>query len=236
MDYNRLVLLHPNLQSFWRLDEGSGDAVDLGPGGHAGTVGASTDRSQSPVMHSSQSSASMGFGATGKLVTCGDFYDFAGTAAFTVVVWGLRTGSSSSVALVNKRQAANADGWSLLTAATDQIALQRRISGSTVQALTAGTMTGGDADMVAGTYDGATIRTYIFRGGSLITSASQADARSLANTDGELTIGRNGNVDSGHFNGTLSDVAIYDAALPQDMLMRLHLVGFRHRRPARIGF
>lgn len=152
-------------------------------------------------------------GATGYLASA--YAAALNASSFTVEAWVLTSASGAVQSIVESRSAAGV-GYALTLSATGMP--QFTIAGSA----SAGTVAVNDGAWhhLAGTYDGTTAKLYV--DGVLVDS----DARTLApNVSVGVYIGRQGYTSAQFLNGSVDEVAIYQAALTFDQVVGSYVKG-----------
>lgn len=234
MLYETLVLSIGSLQSYWKFDEASGAPQDS-KGSVAGTLVNAPTQGADSILAGGHGGKALTSSGSNQYVTFGDNYDFAGTDSFSVLVWVNPSGSLTSTrGIVAKTNSDSTDGWALRHNTSGVPQLVRWGDGGQESAGAARALEVGKTGMVVGTYDGGTIRCYLFQDAAA-TFNSTASTRSIAGNSESLRVGSRRDTTTG-LAGTYDEVAIFDEALPIEMLWRLYLTGSRQLKAARIGF
>lgn len=208
--YSDLILGEASLQSYWRLDEPSGNAVDSGPGAVAGTVNASVTRSQ-PSLLGSDSNNSMAFsGASNVNINFGDVYDFAGVATYSVELWVNVTANATITHRVMSKRTAGASGWDIRYDGNTRFHSQRSDSGGVADSANGPTVSNivGFRQHLVVTYDASTILVYT----NGVAGTGVASTRSITDHAANLCLGTD-SVGSNGAVAVIDEVAIYNTAL-----------------------
>lgn len=212
-DLGTRVLDHANNQSLWRLNETAGPtATDAGDFARNGTYTGTVTYSQRSAVDSG--TAVLLNGSSGR-IDCGDFYDFSGTAAFTVECWVKPTAIAASgfQRCVSKEitDGGGTQGWWLgIDPVTGKPMIARRLNGTSQEIKSSvGLTADGLWHHIVGTYDGATLRIYV----DGVDRGNASSTQSINNHTGVLMFGARSD-NSSHFDGSIDEVAIYDAAIP----------------------
>lgn len=205
--YPALILSHPALLSYWRLDEapgGLGVTVADSKGSVTGSVLSGADRLG--AVGAIVSDPDRAWGAfSSNSIQMGNVYGFAGTAHFTIEAWvkiGTFDGSNRRAVVSNIDSLGGSSGWAMFGNFVNDNILIRRGSDVAFAAFSSSNW----AHFVY-TFDGATIRLYI--NGALVASAASSAA---------LTPYTNFAIGDAPWAGNPSavptdEVAIYNAAL-----------------------
>lgn len=207
------------VSSFWRLGESgttANDSVGSRPGSYVGGL------SKQVEPHStSEADRAVAFTAAGQYVGVGDFYDFAGIAAFTIEAWVRpRAGATPDGQRVVSKDGSPGgvpSGWALTYRASGAISFSRWRSATTTTSTISPVLTGDRWYHVTGVYTGSEQRLYL--DGTLV--ASSPDAVSLPDTTLPLRLGAAAEGSSPPaFPGALDDVAVYTSALSASRVAR----------------
>lgn len=226
MSYSAVILAEPALQSYWRFNEASGNALDS-KGAISGTL--SAGGATLPVQKSAgllwQDSDAAYFFSSAAFVDFGTVYLFAGTAAFSVECWFLLdvllVGTNQD--LLNNSRGANG-GWRLTVnapgAPASGVEFTRIDSGAGFDVASTDTLplSTGVTYHAVGTYDGANMNLYL--NGALV-SGPIASSRLLTGGSNPLVVSSGGNP----LTGTIDEVAIYNAALTRQKVQNHYAAG-----------
>lgn len=222
------VLAEASLQSLWKLNEAAGSvsAADS-KGTVTGTYNLTAPGAAGqPRVIQAESDTSVRFDPAGNPnnVTLGDFYDFVGTANYTLEAWiTIRTFGAGDARIMSKRATSGTLGgyeWSLNS--TSLFSTRLDSAGVSDQATWTHGWKVGQTHYVAVTYDGSNIR--LFADGDATAKATQPSTRSLANTVASLLIASfsgGGNI----YDGNMQGVAVYNVALSGDTLANHYVAG-----------
>lgn len=215
LSYADAVIAH-GADSYWRLNDTSGDAVDSVGGITAADQGAPTYSQTGPL---SDGSTAIALNGSADYFTAGDVYDFNGTAAFSVEFWINLTSNHATqfVRIVSKEttDGSGTQGWWVgidpqSQAAPRKVFLVRRLNGAAEEIRSTTQLTLGTYAHVAFTYDGANMRCYV---NGVLEGSAVASTLSVINHAQPFTIGRKSDSATAFLAATLSDVAIYDTVL-----------------------
>lgn len=202
-----ILALRPN--SFWKLDEASGTFADSGSGGISGTYVSGTRAAKGYRGSLCVDTIVSGSDVSTALATFGDNYRFAGNAPFTILTLYRPTAFGTNFRRAIAKESATANtGWILAVTSAGQPALNRR-SGSSVTGDQVVTLS--EYNLIAGTYDGATVGIYH---NSILKTAADATTllgdTNVIRINGELTDAVNWGTP-----GRFDCVAIWTRALNQ---------------------
>ncbi len=196
-----LTATTPGLVSFWRLNETSGttanDASDLADGTYVNGPTLNVTGLQT-----SDNDPAASFDGTNDHVSVTPISALNMTGGVTLEAWIKPDALQGSIVRRNNSYElrANSDG---------SVLFRVWISGN-VQSLTssASKVVTGEAQHVVGTYDGATMRSYV----NGVQIASRAQSGAMTHDSNSLYFGFN-DFSSTYFDGVLDDIAIYDEVL-----------------------
>lgn len=216
--YATAILATAGLQSYWKLDEASGNALDS-KGAVSGTPSGTV--TQGTVDTPANVGTLTSYAFNDGVVDFGNVYDFAVTASFSVECWVKRTGASelNNGRIVTTENAARTDGWALgIDDAATVYAGLRRPNSDAQASSPAGAF--GAWDHVAMTYDGATLIGY--RNG--VGGTGQAIGGLVTAAADTLRIGRQ-LAATRYIVGRVCHVAIYNVAVPAATLLAHYNAG-----------
>lgn len=159
----------------------------------------------------------LGYDGVDDYVACGDIHGFEGTAAMTVecVITPTDISGSTNRRIISKEivDGSGRQGWALsIVQTTGAVRFSRWLNG-TEQSVTSTTIPTNGQDLhAAGTYDGVTMRLYLWgvqEGGDVASSLSLVDHA------GPLTIGREAGVNGSYFKGSIDEIRIRQTARSQ---------------------
>jgi hypothetical protein len=223
--YRRAVLTDKPI-AYWRLGEAVGAATAADETGHfpGGYNSCALDQTGA-LAHDTNTAAR--FDGTTSIVTVynGTGLDFPGTQSFTVEAWIKPSKIDSTNRPVYVRETSDdkgLEGYGLVIEENSGIGLERFVSGDRVYAL-APSPDAGVYTYVVGTYDGEELTVYI----NGMHAGSTGDTRPMPSTPAVPNIGGYSEDTSyaAPFEGTLDEVAVYDAALPSTHVMIHYLTG-----------
>lgn len=192
---------------YWRLNETSGNAIDISGNANDGTYSAGVTRGVSGAVSDVDAAATFNSASSGT-VTITDVTAY-GVTRITVEAWVNITSWISGAAVFNRKTAGNIGGYSLDLTSTSGTMQFRIYDAGAWRSVTMTGFTIGVWHHVAGTYDGSSILLY--RNG--IVSTPTTYSGSINNPASPLVqIGKDAAA-AAYFNGTIDDVAVYNRAL-----------------------
>lgn len=206
MAYSDVILAEASVQSYWRVNELSGNFID-GPGIIDGTVDPLVTRGVTGLISNDPDLACSVNRADGAGVVFGNNHGFAGTVSFSVEIWFKPSLVDGTVGIIAGKEVIGGSGWRLdyFNGATR---FHRFDSAGVGDTAAGAVMTAGTSYHLVGTYDGSNVRLYMNNG----TPATTASTRSITAVANFLSLGRYSEGGSGS-SGTLDEYAIYNAAL-----------------------
>ncbi len=214
----REAVLEDRPIGYWRLGDGGALAHDEISGDDGQYVGTCTP---TPGLLTDDPDGARDFdGATCCLALASSF-QFLGNAPFSVELWTLaRTISGTdSYFMTETRASGPTDGYAVVRA-VNGIYVERAHGGTNVLSVHRQVVTGELVHVVAA-YDGAMLLLYV--DGELFTMT--ADSSAQVATAAPSMIGCYPNGPSNILNGTLDEVAVYDAVLPPERIRLHHEIG-----------
>lgn len=208
------AVLGDNPVAYWRLGDaaGSSQVKNDVAGGPAGIIAGAVTLGLAGALPGDADTAASFDGTTGQ-IHIGDFFDFVGSAPFSLEAWVYPvTVDGMNRRVLNKEPAGGGDGWDLAIASDVGLRFER-YGGALEDTVNRTAVPTDDWTHVAGTYDGSSICVYLNGIGTCAAATIQIPD-SLAN----LTIG-NRDGDDRHFDGRLDEVAIYDHALSANQVL-----------------
>jgi hypothetical protein len=155
-------------------------------------------------------SPALSFDGVDDVVTVGDVWDFAGTAAFTVEFWIKLTVETADHRHILGKLTGAGDGWQVVKEPNESVHFNRRLSTDSNVTVNTGVLSLDTLYHVACTFDGSNIRIYL--NGALVGGPT-ADILSLPNTAASFKFGGSSNV--GPAGCVLDDVRIWNVARTQ---------------------
>lgn len=220
------VLSTSGLQAYWRLDEATGPAfADRSGNGLTATVTGTPAFNQAGALGASgDANAAASFGSG--VGNVGDRLDFNGRAAYSVAAWIRPAGGGQPHQYPICKDSPDVgprNGWMMGWTPSTSAAYAVRIAAAgglsvTSQAAGVATINPGTWGHVVMTYDGTWLRLYV--DGSLRDSVSSTI--SLGDTTVPLRIG---GCESFVFSGAVDEPAIWNRALTEAEVRRLHAAG-----------
>lgn len=204
MAYSDIILAESSLQSYWYLDEASGDAIDQ-EGAIDGTYDGLVTRQASPLITNGNGIQVDRDDAAG--IAFGNNYAFTGTSNFSIELWFKPAVVDGTVGVLANKWDNGASGW-VLDYWDGGTRFRRFDTGGTSDFPTAAAMTAGTIYHIVVTYDGSDISIYLNAG----TPTTGASTRSIVACTNPLALARYGGGGSGA-DGLLDEFAIYNAAL-----------------------
>jgi hypothetical protein len=212
---------------YWQLDESGGsNGADIEGRHDVSFIG-------DPVLGRPgvrDAGTSVEFDSAADYAQVGDYWDFTGTAPFSVSFWMkpsstyATTYNGRPVSKENYVNATTIGGWTFILNQNSggnarKLMFERHDGGSGVSQVTSpGALTYGTWYHVVGTYDGATMRLYL--DGAEIGNV--ASALSLPDHSYPLQFARQG---GNRYGGNLDEIAIYDKALSAAQVQGLYGAG-----------
>jgi hypothetical protein len=211
----------PNLVSWWKFDEGSGDTAYDSTGNYDGTLFGDATWAEGKI-----GSHALEFDGSGDYVDCGDIDEIDASTNFTFTAW-INTNNISNSKLIARK---GEDYPPCYFWVNDDYTIMfgfYRGPGVYYTAATTETITPAQWYLVAGTYDGQAVRTYINGQEKAINTNATGATNS---TSDSFRIG------SGYpayptawFDGKIDDIRIYDRALSEGEIQQLYEQGQPHK-------
>lgn len=200
--------VHGALVGWWRFDDPGNLGYDAsGYGNHATVYGAPA-----------QEAGGLRFDGANDYLSVPHHGSLQPTTAMTLSAWVVADNPSTNSAWIHKWGGGNAYTLEQHTSRSGVVA---RIAGNNRHIPAPGNLPAGQLTHVVGTYDGAHLRLY--ENGALVASGAWAGP---INADtGPLNIARRSDRDDGYFQGVLSDVRVYNHALPPDWIVANYQAG-----------
>jgi hypothetical protein len=212
--YSNVITGTGGLVSYWRLGESSGTAACDSWGSNAGGYGGGFTLGRVGAIAGESNTAAAFDGSTGTVsVPHSASLDVGDT--FTVEAWVKRNSFGAPDYQAVASQGANA--WLLAFNAANRLVLRQAKVGDLVSSTT--TVTDTSWHHVAVTKSGSTVHLYI-DGSDVTGSVTQ---RTMANNTLPLSIGQSSG--TSYWNGTLDEVALYNAALSSSQVKAHHDAG-----------
>lgn len=225
------ILARPEVDSFWRMGESGPPFVDeVGDNDWTIDIGAFTEGQPSIVPGTSDTSVLHPH--DGSRLTCGDVYDFTGSAAFTAYAW-IKPVAFDSINgnYMWGNQDASARGWSLgvnFPASTFTWQLRRGDDAGhdliEYQGMTEAEYENGVAKQVAMSYDGTNLILNI--NGVDVHQAASSKSLVAPTTNTALKFGTWGGTGSS-FDGYFQYLAIFSPNLSAANLLEIYNSGFK---------
>jgi hypothetical protein len=210
------VVLSDQPSSYWKLDEAAGTSVTDSAGAVTGTYYAGPLLNQ--VTDVKDAGTAVTLDGVDDSLGWGDYYDFTGTAPFTIELWAKRTVYAGNQGLISHWQSGSGNGWYLGTFGSGGSFYVDRYNSSSVgvELTTTTPLQVGRWYHLVATYDGTTLRAYVNGG----LEGSVASGQSLSNTP--VAIATNPN-----FKGSMDEIAVYSSALSAQQVTEHYNAGRR---------
>jgi RHS repeat-associated protein len=203
---------------WWQLTQPSGTAVPDASGlGNAGTAGSAVSWTGNAATFN---------GSTAQIATAGPVLDTTGS--FTVSAWVNPTTATAWAAAVSQDATENSGFQLQYDATTSGWAFERKSSDTsdppTIRAVSSGDATLGSWQYVAATYDASTGLMTLYVNGTAQGTATDPTPYAA---NGPLVMGRGqyAGATADYFNGSISDVQVYQRVLPAAQVSALYALG-----------